>query len=309
MSGDMSLGPGAEFDAIRDLIARFGDVASGIGDDAAVLDIPRGDRMVVSTDASVENRHFRTEWLTASEIGYRAVTAALSDLAAMAARPLAVLWSVNLPDRCRPMLSGLADGAREAARVAGAKIVGGNLSDADELSMTTTVIGTAWRSLRRDGARPGDKLYVTGRLGGPAMALAAFIADRKPDEADRARFAHPAARIAEARWLSHHGATAGLDVSDGLAGDARHLAAASGVGLIVHLDRLPRVDGASPMVAVRSGEEFELLLTAPSLECEAFEKQFGLPLSEIGEVTSTGTVQFLDLGRAVEVGAGHDHLS
>jgi thiamine-monophosphate kinase len=141
------------------------------------------------------------------------------------------------------------------------------------------------------------------------MALAAFTSNRKPDDAHRARFARPVARIGEARWLSDRGATAGLDVSDGMAGDARHLAAASGVGLTIHVDRLPRVEGATPLVAARSGEEFELLVAAPSLDRDAFEKQFGLPLTEIGEVTRTGTVRFLDRGQAVEVGGGHDHLS
>ncbi len=309
MSRNNPLGPGAEFDAIRELIARLGDVASGIGDDAAILDVPRGDQLLVSTDSSVENRHFRVDWLSPEEIGYRAVTAALSDLAAMAARPLAVLWSVNLPERCRPMLAGLADGARAAASAVGAKIAGGNLSAATELSLTTTVLGTAFRPVRRDGAKPGEKLYITGRLGGPALALVAFSASRRPEPAHRARFAHPAARIAEGRWLNDRGATAGLDVSDGLAGDARHLAAASGVGLVVHLDRLPLVEGADSLTAVQSGEEFELLVTAPSLDCKAFEEDCGLALTEIGEVTSSGNVQFLDRGQAVQVGAGHDHLS
>src|SRR4051812_4775885 len=114
MSGK-PLGPGKEFDSIRELVAKLGDTASGIGDDAATLDIPRGEHLVVSTDASVENRHFREGWLTPEEIGYRAVTAALSDLAAMAASPIAVLWAVNLPDRWRQHLPALADGARDAA--------------------------------------------------------------------------------------------------------------------------------------------------------------------------------------------------
>src|SRR3954464_11451242 len=95
---------------------------AGIGDDAAVIDVPRGERLVVSTDASVENRHFREGWLTPEEIGYRAVTAALSDLAPMAAGPIAVLWAINLPDRWREHLPELADGARAAASATKAKI-------------------------------------------------------------------------------------------------------------------------------------------------------------------------------------------
>lgn len=302
------LGPGNEFDAIRELIARLGNAATGIGDDAAVLDVPRGEHLVVSTDAAIENRHFREDWLTPQEIGYRAVTAALSDLAAMAASPIALLWAINLPERWRKNLPALADGARAAADTAKARIVGGNLASSEGLSITTTVIGSVFTPLRRVGAKPGDKLYVTGKLGGPAMALNAFIAGRKPEPAHRDRFAKPRARIIESRWLADRGATAGLDISDGLAGDAYHLAAASKVGLTIHIDRLPLIDGADAMTAARSGEEYELLITAPLLDVSVFSSRFGLNLTEIGEVGGAN-VRFLDRGRAVDPGSGHDHFS
>ena len=305
---DTRLGPGKEFDAIRELIARLGDTAHGVGDDGAVLDIPRGDRLVVSTDASVENQHFKEGWLTPEEIGYRAVTAALSDLAAMAAHPVAILWAVNLPERWRQHLASLGDGARAAARAAKAKIVGGNLAASNELSITTTVLGSVFAPLERRGARPGDRLYVTGELGGPAMALAALLSGHKPESRHRARFAKPVARLLEARWLADRGATAGLDISDGLVGDARHLAAASAVGLSIHIDRLPLIEGADPMTGVRSGEEYELLVAAPSLDTTEFATRFGIPLTEIGEVGGT-EVAFLERGRPMDVGRGHDHLS
>ena len=93
------LGRGREFDAIRALLARWGDRAVGVGDDAAVVHVPRGDELVASVDAAIENRHFRDDWLTPREIGYRAVTAALSDLAAMAAQPLGILLALALPER------------------------------------------------------------------------------------------------------------------------------------------------------------------------------------------------------------------
>jgi thiamine-monophosphate kinase len=304
---DTRLGPGKEFDAIREVIARLGDTAHGIGDDGAVLDIARGDRLVVSTDASVENQHFKEGWLTPEEIGYRAVTAALSDLAAMAAHPIAILWAVNLPERWRPHLSSLGEGARMAAGAANAKIVGGNLAASAELSITTTVLGSVFAPLERRGATPGDRLYVTGELGGPAMALSALMAGRKPESRYRARFAKPVARIFEARWLADRGATAGLDISDGLVGDARHLAAASGVGLSVYIDRLPLIEGADAMTGARSGEEYELLVAAPSLDTREFATRFGIALTEIGEVGGT-EVAFLNRGRPVDVGRGHDHL-
>jgi thiamine-monophosphate kinase len=309
MTDKTGLGPGAEFDAIRDLVARLGDSAHGIGDDAAVLDVPRGDRLVISTDATIENRHFRSGWITPREIGYRAVTAALSDLAAMAAHPVAVLWSLNLPDHWREHLPALTEGARDAARAANAKIAGGNLASAGELSITTTVVGSVFEPMRRAGAVAGNKLYVTGKLGGPGLALAALSSGRKPAAADRDRFARPAARLAEARWLADHGATAGLDVSDGLAGDARHLAAASNVGLTIHLDLLPCVEGADAVTAARSGEEYELLVAAPELDTADFLSRFALPLTEIGEVVAGQAVTFMDHGRPANLGSGHDHFA
>src|SRR5678816_4196977 len=110
MTQTIAMGTGAEFDAIREMIERWGTRARGIGDDAAVIDIPRGDRLVASVDTAVEDKHFRAEWLTPREISYRAVAAALSDLAAMASRPLGVLVAMTVPDRWRDRLPQLADG-------------------------------------------------------------------------------------------------------------------------------------------------------------------------------------------------------
>jgi thiamine-monophosphate kinase len=108
------LGSGAEFDAIRRMVERWGDRASGIGDDAAVLTMPRGDAVVVSVDSAIEGVHFRAEWLSPAEIGYRAVAAALSDLAAMAASPRGVLIALGLPSSWRDRLDDLAEGIGDA---------------------------------------------------------------------------------------------------------------------------------------------------------------------------------------------------
>ena len=109
MSRHLTLGPGREFDAVRDLLARWGTAATGVGDDAAVLDVPTGSRLVVSTDSSVEEVHFRAEWLTPEEIGWRATMAALSDLAAMGATPLGVLLALTVPVRWRGSLGAVAE--------------------------------------------------------------------------------------------------------------------------------------------------------------------------------------------------------
>jgi len=300
-----------EFDLIRQMRERWGPLAADIGDDAAVLRVPRGEQMVVSTDAAIENVHFRREWLSLSEIGYRAVTAALSDLAAMAASPKGVLVSLELSPETLDRLLELADGIGDAVKAAGTVVLGGNLGRGDTLAITTTVIGSAYTPLRRAGARPGDLLYLTGSLGGPKAALTALLAKKTLAPALRARFAHPASRIAEARWLAARGAIAAIDISDGLAGDAGHLAAASDVALDIQAERVPVFTGASADDALGGGEEYELLLASrvPLPESE-FASQFRIPLTAIGRVVEGPQgVRFTRDGKRVAAPAGYDHFS
>lgn len=309
----IELGGGREFDAIRTLLARWGDThAAGIGDDAATLGVPRGEQLVVSVDAAVEDRHFRRGWLTSREIGYRAVAAALSDLAAMAAQPLGVLVALSVSDAWRGELAAIADGIGEAVAMAGTRVVGGNTSAASELSITTTVLGSAYSVLRRDGLSVGDALYVTGAFGGPGAALHALRAGTAVDAAHRNRFAHPLPRLHEARWLADRGATAAIDVSDGLVADLGHLAAASAVRIEIDLDVLPVVDGVSPVEAAASGEEYELIVGSRSagFECRSFAARFGIPLTRIGRVSGGASeVVLTQRHRRVANPGGYDHLS
>ncbi|MFI5227788.1 MAG: thiamine-phosphate kinase [Gemmatimonadales bacterium] len=316
---DLSLGPGHEFDIIRELRARWGSLARGIGDDAAVLSLARGDSLVVSVDTAIAGRHFRHEWLTPREIGYRAAAAALSDLAAMAARPIGVLVALAIPDAMRDRVLDIGDGIGEAAERAGARIVGGNLSGAGELSITTTVLGSVFTPLSRGGARVGDRLFVTGRLGGPAAAIRALSSGVRITDLDaalRERFVRPAPRLAEARWLADRGATAAIDVSDGLVADAGQLAAASGVRLELDAERVPCIAGAELEAALTGGEEFELLVTAPPsarLDAAEFERRFALSLTDIGRVSSPdppGGAALVEVRGARIAGApGYDHFS
>jgi thiamine-monophosphate kinase len=304
--GGLSMGPGAEFDLVRDFVARWGARARGIGGDCALLDVPAGERLVVSTDTSVEDVHFRDAWLEPAEIGWRAATGALSDLAAAAARPLGVLVALTLPASWRARAGALADGLAEAVDAVGAPIVGGDTTAGERLSLTVTVLGAAARPLTRGGALPGDALWVTGRFGGPGAAVAAWRAGREPAAADRARFARPSARIAEARWLAEQGARAAVDVSDGLAADLRHLAAASGVRLVLDAERVPRMSGVEVREALASGEEYELAVAAPpGLDADAFARRFGVPLTMIGQVESGAS----EVVACVDLPAGYDHLS
>ena len=310
----LSLGRGVEFDLIRAMTERWGALAVGIGDDAALLTIPRGDQAVLSTDTALEHVHFHRDWLSLREIAYRAVTAALSDLAAMAATPLGILLALQWPARgSRDDLLLVADGVADAVRAAGGttRIFGGNIARADVLGITTTVVGSVHDPLTRAGARPGDLLYVTGRLGAPAAVVRALGKNLKPVPELRERFAAPRARIAEARWLAHRGAVAGIDLSDGLSSDAAHLAAASGVALEIAVERVPVFPGVLEDDALTGGEEYELLLASRApLPADEFERRFALPLTLVGRALEGGTeVRFHRHGERVAVPSGYDHFS
>ncbi len=309
MITDTSLGAGREFDLIRDLCRRWGPRAVGIGDDAAVLASP-GEPLVATVDTLIENRHFKREWLSAREIGYRAAVAAISDIAAMAASPLGMLVALAFPPDWIPLLAQLGDGIGEAAGRFEVPIIGGNISTGGELAITITVLGSAPAPIRRSGAQPGAAIYVTGRLGGPGAAVSAWLAGAEPAPTHRERFVHPVPRLREARWLAEHGAMAMIDVSDGLIGDLGHLAAASDLRIAVELSGLLVVAGVTPEEAARSGEEYELALAAPhDLSVEQFTREFALPISRVGRVVAgpPGVDVFLN-GERVASGGGFSHF-
>jgi thiamine-monophosphate kinase len=290
----------------------WGDVSVGTGDDAAVLDVPAGSRLVVTTDTAIEGVHFRREWITGAEIGYRSAAAALSDLAAMAADPLGMLLALSLPEGLTPSIEDLAAGVKEAAHRSGCPILGGDTNRAPVLSLTITALGHARLPVRRSGARPGDTLYVTGKLGGPGAALRAWLSGSQPRPDHRARFVYPVARLDEAKWLVEHGARAMIDVSDGLSSDLHHLAIASGAGIVVNLDTVPTALDVSPLQAAESGEEYELVIAAVTqIDCDEFVRRFGIPLTAIGRVEAEGpgTVKFEASGTRVDPVRGYDHFS
>lgn len=313
-----AMGPGREFDTIRMLMERWGDLAVDIGDDAAVLPDVGSRQRVVSTDACVEGAHFLRAWITPREVGVRAAAAALSDLAAMGARADALLAALAVSDAWIPVLGEIAEGIGEVVRASGAKIIGGNLSRSATLVVTSTVIGSAIRPVGRVGAQPGDVLVVTGTLGGPGSAIAAWYANTVPSAWARARFAAPVPRLAEGQRLADAGAHAMLDISDGLVADARHLAAASGVRVVINADAVPRGEGIAAEAAMASGEEYELLAALPPQMVASLQRDwassFQVPLSVIGHVEACdneGEVQIvgqISPGR-VEITSGHDHFS
>ncbi len=304
------LGPGGEFDRIRAIWRRLGEQASPAGDDCALVSVG-GVPLAISTDLTIEGTHFRAGWLVPAELGWRATAAALSDLAAVAAEPAGVMVSLGVSAEWpEEMVAQLMEGVGEAAAAVGAAVWGGDLVGSERLVIDVTVVGRADVPVQRKGAEAGDALWVTGRLGAPAAALAAWAEGVEPDRGARERFARPLPRIAEARWLRDRGAKAMVDLSDGLLGDAGHLATASGVRLAIEREHVPVHPAAGlPERALVSGEEFELLAALPSSvgaeDAAAFEEAFGLPLTRVGRVEAGSGVELLEDGAPVDPPPGY----
>lgn len=317
----LSLGAGHEFDRIRQIIAALGAHAGQLGDDCAVLE-PGPGKLVASTDVSVEQVHFRRDWLAPEEIGWRATASAFSDLAAEGATPLAALVALVVPAGASDdLVTGIMRGAGDAAAAAGTVVAGGDLSRGPVLALAVTVLGTAVRPVTRAGAQPGDGLWVTGALGGARAALARLVRGEEPPAEARRAFARPEPRIAAGRWLAACGARAMLDISDGLGGDAGHLAAASAVHLDIDLDLVPRTAGvaevaesvgvAPGVVAGMGGEDYELLCALPAsfdgVDVARFTAETGLPLTRIGWAAGGEGVTFRSGGAVVTI-TGYDHF-
>jgi thiamine-monophosphate kinase len=285
----------------------------GPGDDAAVLE----GGWVVSTDLTVEDVHFRRLWLTDVEIGYRAAAAALSDLAAMAARPVGALVSLAIPAGDGFEAARVSDGVREAVEGVGGTILGGDLSRSPgPLMLDVVVIGRTSRPVARAGAEPGDEVWVTGSLGGSAAAVRVWTSGGEPPGSLRSLFARPTPRIDVARRLAASGtATALIDLSDGLAGDAGHLAAASGVAVVLEGDRIPVHPDAVGVfgetvaleLALHGGEDYELCFTARP---GTVDRSASPPMSRVGRVVEGSGVSLEGRGGSVAelTRGGFDHL-
>lgn len=307
----LPLGPGGEFDRIRSIVERIGASAGSLGDDCALVEWPGG-TLALSTDATIENVHFRRGWLTDAEIGWRAAARALSDLAAEGAEALGILVALTAPRTvAAEALAEVMGGAADAVAAVGGRVLGGDLAAGDRWHLVVTVVGAAARPVTRAGAEPGNELWVTGRLGGARAALDAWLGGAAPDPAARRAFASPTPRVAAGVALAASGARAMIDLSDGLGGDARHLAAASAVRLVIDLDRLPLAPAArSPLDAAGGGEDYELLAAMPAefgAAAAGVSERTGVPLTRIGHVEAGAGVVFLLAGRATEVG-GWDHF-
>ena len=301
-----------EFGLIDRIVERLPRAPEGelwSGDDAAVLTQPEGD-VVVSTDVMVEDVDFSTEWAAGTDIGWKAVAANVSDLAAMGAEPWRAVATLALPPTTTiELVDGLVEGLAASAQHHGIALVGGDLSRADEIVLGLTVMGVLdGPAVTRAGARDGDEIYVTGVLGGARAGLDVLRGVADFDEGVRdvlvSRQLRPTARVAEGIALRREGATAMIDVSDGLIADLTHLLDASKLGCDIDPALVPIDRGVPDMsYALYGGEDFELLFTLP----EGGRLPMGVEATRIGRATDGGR-SLGDQGFEALKGAGWDHL-
>jgi thiamine-monophosphate kinase len=243
--------------------------AIGIGDDCAVVAIPRGHQALITTDFSLEDVHFRLAWHPAESVGHRCLARGLSDVAAMGGEPLAVFLSLALP---RDLPQSWADGfLRGLLRLAGdfkVSLAGGDTAQspggvlADIVVMGSVPNGKA---VLRSGARSGDRIYVTGELGASAAAIDLLSRGKKIRPRDFPRHFHPMPRIEVGRFIREKKlASSMIDISDGLSTDLGHICEESGIGAEIEGDAIPVAGKDDLRFALHGGEDYELLFTADS---------------------------------------------
>jgi len=305
-----------------------GSVRLGIGDDCAVLRPPVGCDVVVTTDFSLEGRHFRRDWHSGTSAGHRCLARGLSDLAAMGARPMAAFLSLALPagytksSKNRAWLDDFLGGMLQLSMAVNAPLAGGDTSTAPGDKVFADIVLTGYvkrgKEMRRSGARPGNWIYITGGLGGAAAELQALQAFPRrflrATAAENHPHLFPIARLKAGERIREF-ATAALDVSDGLSTDLHHLCEESGVGAVVDESSLPLHSLLDDMPwnealekVLHGGEDYELLFTTPT-NAKVPRRVAGVPVTRIGEITQEKAV-FLrtSTGKRRLKAAGWEHV-
>lgn len=318
-----TIGASGEFGFLSKLLPKLRrgtDVAVGPGQDCALVRCGK-ERLLVTVDALVEGVHFRPDWISPRQLGRRSFLVNASDIAAMGGRPRWCVVSVGAPlDYARRSLELLHLGIDDAAAECGAVIVGGNLTASPQLSVSVTLIAAApRRTVTRQGARPGDRIFLTGCVGDASLGVRQLGRGVRSGEPVR-RYREPRPRLAAGMALVEAGAvSAMIDVSDGLIQDLGHICEESGVGAVVEAGLVPlsrayrRQCGEDTQLALTGGEDYELLCTIPESKMRVLTKlrrRLRCDLTPIGTVTKEKGMRVVDRdGAAIDLGTkGYDHF-
>ena len=259
----------------------------GIGDDCAILRPAPGSELLVTTDLCIENVHFRRAWHPPAVVGHRCLTRGLSDIAAMGGEPLACFLSLGLPkDLSQKWVNDFLKGLLHLAKRFNVQLAGGDIAAAQEITADIVVTGQvpAGKAILRSGARPGDRIYVTGSLGGSGVTLKQLYAGKVIKPTRSSSHFYPTPRIEVGTWLRKHRlASAMIDLSDGLSVDLAHICAESRVSAMIIADQVPIGKGADLELALHGGEDYELLFTAPT-RTKIPSQIAGIKITEIGEI-------------------------
>jgi thiamine-monophosphate kinase len=280
---------------IRSRATRKKGIAAGIGDDCAILQIPAGHQGLVTTDFSLEGIHFRREWHPPEVVGHRCLARGLSDIAAMGGMPVAAFLSLALPQNLRqPWVDRFIKGLLGLAERFKVSLAGGDTAQSPGgILADIVVIGSVpkGKAIPRSGARPGDRIYVTGALGGAAAALNLLFSGKKLRQADFPRHFHPVPRIEVGQFLLEKRlASAMIDLSDGLSTDLGHICEESGVGAQIQAPAIARASVGKPahevdlQFALHGGDDYELLFTVPRGK-RVHPRIAGVDITQIGHVT------------------------
>jgi thiamine-monophosphate kinase len=309
----------SEFDLIRRYFGRRAPGAVlGVGDDAALLRPRAGFELAVSSDLLLEGRHFRAG-AEPRALGHKALAVNLSDMAAMGATPRWATLALALPKVDERWLGAFSKGFYALARRFDMDLVGGDTTRGP-LAICVTILGEVpkGKALRRDGARPGDSIWVSGRLGGAAygLALGARALARSGDAAAARRLHAPEPRVA--LGLALRGvATSAIDVSDGFAQDLGHILRRSGLGAVVHYEQLPKHGIRDAKLERRcvlsGGDDYELVFTAPAgaaARVQAIGRALRLNLTRVGSIGPRRALRILDVnGKRIKIARGFDHFA
>ncbi|MCK5833102.1 thiamine-phosphate kinase [bacterium] len=302
-----------EFGLIDRIRVRFPNI--DLTDDCALLEIAPSKKMLVSTDTSVRGIHFPQNPEFMESAGFKAFAGAVSDINASAGKVIGALLALNLPESLTlAEFDSFIDGIKSFSNRFNIPILGGNISGSTEFSATFTAFGECDRCVTRNGARPGDVLFVIGELGGPEAGRIIVMGEAETtsphSEIMKNRFLRPEPPLGLGEYLSKIGATAMIDISDGLLADAEHIASESRVAFSIDLASLPLFPGVEDVasqkgippykIAVASGEEYTLLFTLPT---SSFDMLNAIPykFSQIGHVSEGKGIQTFLYGQEIDI--------